>query len=788
MSRGPPLLVTHTGRRDIVRPRPAGRQAGLIAGRHRGPGARRRGRRPRRHRRPRRAGRTRRPPTAPRSCWCSAATARSCARPSWPARRGPRCSASTSAGSASWPRPSRRRSTGHASGTSWRATYTVEERLTLDVDVLDVDGERGRRSTGRSTRCRVEKAERERMLEVPLDIDGRPLTSFGCDGVVCATPDRLDRVRVLRRRAGGLAGGRGAAAGADQRARAVRPAAGDRAGLDRRDHRRPTAGARRRSLGCDGRRIVAVPAGARVEVRRGALPVRIARLHPRPFTDRLVASSACRWTGWRGDRSRPADGAAVDGVVRSVLCWTSCASAASASSTTSPSSSARGLTVVTGETGAGKTMVVTGLDLLFGGRADPARVRAGPAGRWSRAGCGCRPTRRCWQRAARRRRRARRGRRAAAVPHGRGRGPVPGVPRRPRGAGRRCSASWPSGVLAVHGQSDQLRLLRPAEQRAALDRFAGAPIAELLDRHRAAYAALAAAGRRPGRPHGAGPRAGPGGRPAAARAGRDRRGRRRSRARTTTLAAEARAAGARRRAAARPRGPRTTRWPATRPTRRPATRTPPRCSARPAARWRTQSAADPELAALGEAARRGGLPGRRRRRRAGRRTPSGSTPTRPGWPRCEDRRAALHGADPQVRRRRRRGARLGRATPTQRLASWTSPTTRWPRWPRERDAAGGRGGRAGRRAVRGAGARPRSASRPRSPRSWPGWRCRRRGRRSRCAAGRPAAGAPAVELDGRRVAVGPDGVDEVELLLRAAPGRAAAADASAAPPAASCPG
>jgi DNA repair protein RecN (Recombination protein N) len=36
-----------------------------------------------------------------------------------------------------------------------------------------------------------------------------------------------------------------------------------------------------------------------------------------------------------------------------------------------------GFTVVTGETGAGKTMVVTGLGLMFGGRADPARVRPG---------------------------------------------------------------------------------------------------------------------------------------------------------------------------------------------------------------------------------------------------------------------------------------------------------------------------------------------------------------------------------------------------------------------------
>ena len=54
-----------------------------------------------------------------------------------------------------------------------------------------------------------------------------------------------------------------------------------------------------------------------------------------------------------------------------------------------------GLTVVTGETGAGKTMVVTGLGLMFGGRADPARVRPGcgsiPAAWWHS---------RSWRRAA----------------------------------------------------------------------------------------------------------------------------------------------------------------------------------------------------------------------------------------------------------------------------------------------------------------------------------------------------------------------------------------------------
>ena len=145
-----------------------------------------------------------------------------------------------------------------------------------------------------------------------------------------------------------------------------------------------------------------------------------------------------------------------------------------------------GLTVVTGETGAGKTMVVTGLYLLFGGRADPARVRSG-SGR--------------------------------AVVDGRLRLPADSaVLARAREAGAETDedgellvsravavegrsraflggsavpagllGELAEGVLAVHGQSDQLRLLRPAEQRAALDRYAGAPVAELLDRHRAAY-------------------------------------------------------------------------------------------------------------------------------------------------------------------------------------------------------------------------------------------------------------------------------------------------------------
>jgi DNA repair protein RecN (Recombination protein N) len=151
-----------------------------------------------------------------------------------------------------------------------------------------------------------------------------------------------------------------------------------------------------------------------------------------------------------------------------------------------------GLTVVTGETGAGKTMVVTGLLLLFGGRADSARVRTGT----DQASVDGRLTLAPDSPAAERVREAGGDlddddelvlRRVVSA-NGRSRAFVGG-------------ASAPVGVLAelaeqllaVHGQSDQLRLVRPAAQRAALDRYAGVelePFSEAYARWRAAAAEL----------------------------------------------------------------------------------------------------------------------------------------------------------------------------------------------------------------------------------------------------------------------------------------------------------
>ena len=64
--------------------------------------------------------------------------------------------------------------------------YEVEERMTLDVCVL-VDGSRGAAHWALNE-ASVEKRCRERMLEVLIEVDGRPLSRWGCDGVVCATP------------------------------------------------------------------------------------------------------------------------------------------------------------------------------------------------------------------------------------------------------------------------------------------------------------------------------------------------------------------------------------------------------------------------------------------------------------------------------------------------------------------------------------------------------------------------------------------------------------------------
>ncbi len=147
-----------------------------------------------------------------------------------------------------------------------------------------------------------------------------------------------------------------------------------------------------------------------------------------------------------------------------------------------------GMNVITGETGAGKTMVVTGLGLLFGGRADAGRVRADPGravveGRLRLAGrLGDAIQTRITEAGAEVDDDGSVLLSRTVTIEGRSRAHVGG-----RSMPVAMLSEVGEQVLAVHGQSDQLRLLRPAEQRGALDRFAGPEHEKLLETYREAF-------------------------------------------------------------------------------------------------------------------------------------------------------------------------------------------------------------------------------------------------------------------------------------------------------------
>ena len=179
--------------------------------------------------------------------------------------------------------------------------YTAEDRLTLDVTVQR-DGEVLSR-TFALNEASVEKAARERMLEVVVEIDGRPLSRWGCDGVVCATPTGSTAYNFS---AGGPVGWPQVDAlllvPISAHALFARPLVVAPTSVLAVEVLAGTEGAG--VLWCDGRRAVDLPQGARIEVRRGAQPVRLVRLHEAPFTDRLVAKFGLPVEGWRGARER----------------------------------------------------------------------------------------------------------------------------------------------------------------------------------------------------------------------------------------------------------------------------------------------------------------------------------------------------------------------------------------------------------------------------------------------------------------------------------------------------
>lgn len=176
-----------------------------------------------------------------------------------------------------------------------RRAYTVEERLTLEVDV-HVEGQCTHQDWALNE-ISLEKSARQRMLEIALSVDGLPLTRFGCDGVLVATPTgstayafsvggpivwpNVDALLVVPNAAHALF----------SRPLVVGPGSVVGMELLRDDH--PGV------LSCDGRRGAPVPPGGIVTVRRGAQPLRIARLHDQPFAARLVAKFQLPVRGFR---------------------------------------------------------------------------------------------------------------------------------------------------------------------------------------------------------------------------------------------------------------------------------------------------------------------------------------------------------------------------------------------------------------------------------------------------------------------------------------------------------
>jgi NAD+ kinase len=175
--------------------------------------------------------------------------------------------------------------------------YQVGERMTLEVKVFQ--GGELKFESWAMNEVTLEKSARERMLEVVLEVDKRPLSSFGCDGILVSTPTGSTAYAFS---AGGPVIWPNVEAllvvPLSAHALFARPLVlGPKTQLALEVMRR-SAGAG--VIWCDGRRAFDLEPGARVEVNQSALPVSMVLLNEAPFSDRLVRKFALPVTGWRG--------------------------------------------------------------------------------------------------------------------------------------------------------------------------------------------------------------------------------------------------------------------------------------------------------------------------------------------------------------------------------------------------------------------------------------------------------------------------------------------------------
>ncbi len=178
-----------------------------------------------------------------------------------------------------------------------RKDYEVGFRVALEVEVFQ-EGELVF-SSWAVNEVTVEKSARERVLEVVLEVDGRPVSSFGCDGVLVSTPTgstayafsaggpvvwpNVEALLVVPLSAHALF----------SRPLVIGPKSLIAIEVLKRS---PGAGV----MWCDGRRTFDLGPGARVEVNQSARPVPMIMFDENPFTDRLVRKFSLPVTGWRG--------------------------------------------------------------------------------------------------------------------------------------------------------------------------------------------------------------------------------------------------------------------------------------------------------------------------------------------------------------------------------------------------------------------------------------------------------------------------------------------------------
>ncbi|CRZ14004.1 NAD kinase [Mycolicibacterium neworleansense] len=174
--------------------------------------------------------------------------------------------------------------------------YRIEERMTLDI-VVRVGTDVVNRGWALNE-ASLEKGPRLGVLGVVLEVDGRPVSSFGCDGVLVSTPTGstayafsaggpvlwpdLEAILVVPNNAHALFA----------RPMVTSPLASIAIEIE--------ASGNDALVFCDGRREMVVPAGGRLEVTRCGTPLKWVRLDSAPFTDRLVRKFRLPVTGWRG--------------------------------------------------------------------------------------------------------------------------------------------------------------------------------------------------------------------------------------------------------------------------------------------------------------------------------------------------------------------------------------------------------------------------------------------------------------------------------------------------------